>query len=215
MINFQQTPWHLRLPGELFYKIFCFPFLFFFLIVNFASGASITLSDSLWRISTQIIKVNTAEPEISFLILYPLLPFQNLLPTLPTMQQPLTDITRGSLIDDMQLSLELKKTLYYFFSFFFFKHMHQYSPRHVNTFEYSKLVEVPTNQGNNWMFMNMKIIKKKNNNCQLQIIIIQQKWCSLLKILLLNIKTYSKIQKFHNFFRLLYSPEKVFLVKTC
>lgn len=42
MINFQQTPWHLRLPGELFYKIFCFPFLFFFLIVNFASGASIT-----------------------------------------------------------------------------------------------------------------------------------------------------------------------------
>lgn len=71
------------------------------------------------QFTKQIVKVNTAEPEISFLILYPLLPFQNLLPTLPTMQQPLTDITRGSLIDDMQLSLELKKTLYYFFSFFF------------------------------------------------------------------------------------------------
>lgn len=56
--------------------------------------------------------------------------FQNLKPTFPTMQQPLSDITGGTLSGNF--SLELPKALYDFIQ-----------SRPVNTLKWVKLVELP------------------------------------------------------------------------
>lgn len=57
-------------------------------------------------------RINTAETEIlPFFIPHILLPFQNLVPTLSTMQ---LDVTEGNLSDYMQFPLEPQKGSFYF-----------------------------------------------------------------------------------------------------
>ena len=76
----------------------------------------VTLSH-YWQFKKQLIKIDTAEPEIApFFIQCIVPPFQNLVATLPTMPCGPSDITGGNLSDYMQLPLEPQKALYSFFT---------------------------------------------------------------------------------------------------